>query len=678
MIRRGITLSLMCASVLYAEELVNLSDITVTATRVETATVSLALSIEKKESKEIELDQVVFQKDLLNSLSNVLVTQTTSGVGHMISVRTPISTQPYFLYLQDGIPVQSSGFFNHNALAYTSFESADSVEVLKGAGTALYGSDAVSAVINVGSAKPDGKAQSSAKVNVGSNGYKHTYLKNAGKMGEATNYEVGVGYTESDGYRDHTAHKRYEVMAKFSTMLDEENNIETSFSYNKTEAQQAGTLTLEELESGSTSVGNIADKLTQVDPQRKFDFMRASVKWDNYSYENLDISTIAYVRNTRNRYTATWEPNLAQNDSEQTSVGLMHKTEQKFSWGQMTYGLDMEYTNGTVAYTQAFDYVPTGWGSTVDKGLIYDYDVDYVALAPYLQSHIILSQNLFLDAGLRYDYNAFDYTNNTDSGQYGESSYYRPSDRTDSFNHLSPKLALSYRPNERTSYYARYANGFRIPSATRLYSQSRTSDATQFSLDPETTDTFELGFKKRFETSSIDLAYYYMTITDTIVRREADNGDRYYENGGESLHQGVELTYKQKINEAFSTLLAASYSKSNYLDDIEFNDNEMAAAPREKVNFRLFYTPSDALTLMGEIQYIGSYYMDDANTRSYGGYTIGNIKLNYQMNKQVKIFAKVDNVTDEYYAEKADYAFGSERYTPALPRAFYTGIEYRF
>lgn len=678
MIKRGITLSLMCASVLYAEELVNLSDITVTATRVETATVSQALSIEKKDSKEIELDQVVFQKDLLNSLSNVLVTQTTSGVGHMISVRTPISTQPYVLYLQDGIPVQSSGFFNHNALAYTSFESADSVEVLKGAGTALYGSDAVSAVINVGSTKPDGEAQTSAKVNAGSFGYKHTYLKNAGKMGEATNYEVGVGYTDSEGYRDHTGYKRYEAMAKFSTMLDEENNIETSFSYNKTEAEQAGTLTLEELESASTSVGDIADKLTQVDPQRKFDFMRASVKWDNYSYETLDISTIAYVRNTRNRYTATWEPNLPENDSEQTSVGLMHKTEQKFSWGQMTYGLDMEYTDGSVEYIQAFDYVPTRYGSPVNKGLIYDYDVDYVALAPYVQSHIVLSQNIFLDAGLRYDYNAFDYTNNTEDGQYGNSSYYRPSDSTDSFNHASPKLALSYRPDERTSYYARYANGFRIPSATRLYSQSKTSDATQFSLDPETTDTFELGFKKRYSTSSIDLAYYYMTIDDTIVRREAANKDRYYENGGESVHQGLELSYKQKFSTLFASTLAASYSKSNYVNDVQYGDNEMAGAPREKLNARLFYTPNDTFTLMAELQYIGSYYMDDANTRSYDGYTVGNIKMNYEVNKQLKCFAKINNISDEAYVEKADYVYGSERYMPALPRAFYAGVEYKF
>jgi len=678
MIKKGICLSLLCVTLLQAEDIINLSDITVTATRVEAAKISQALSIDKKDSKEIALDQVIFQKDLLNSLSNVLVTQTTSGVGHMISVRTPISTQPYFLYLQDGIPVQSSGFFNHNALAYTSFESANSVEVLKGAGTALYGSDAVSAVINVVSEKPDGKKKSSIRVNGGSNGYLHTYMKNAGTMSESTNYEVGLGYTQSDGYRDHTAHERYEAMAKFFTVLDESNTIETSFSYNKTEAEQAGTLTLEELESGSTSVGNIADKLDIVDPKRKFDFMRASVKWDNYSYDNLDISTIAYVRNTRNQYTATWENNLPSNDSEQTSVGLMHTTKQKVSWGDVTYGLDLEYTKGSVNYVQEFDYVPTGWGSSVDKGLIYDYDVDYVAVAPYIQTQVKLSEKVFVDAGLRYDYNSFDYTNNTATGQYGDSSYYRPADRTDDFNHLSPKLSLSYRADDKSMVYVRYANGFRIPSATRLYSQTKTSGSTAYSLDPETTNTYEIGYKQRFAKSSIDLAVYYMNIDDTIIRREADNKDRYYENGGESVHQGVELTYKQKINSSFSTSLAASYSKSNYVDDITYGDNEMASAPREKANFRLFYTPNAALTIMAEVQYVGSYYMDDSNEHTYDGYTVGNIKMNYAMNNSLKFFAKIDNITDEYYAEKADYSYGSEKYTPALPRAFYVGAEYTF
>ena len=671
--------SLFATVVLQAGEVINLEEITVTGTRAEEATVSQGLSINKKSSKEIELDQVVFQKDLLNSLSNVLVTQTSSGVGHMLSVRTPISTNPYFLYLQDGIPVQSSGFFNHNALAYTSFESADSVEVLKGAGTALYGSDAISAVVNVNSAKLDGKKENKVKLNVGTEGYQHTYLKNSGTMGEATNYEVGVGFTNNDGYRDHSSHKRFEATAKFDTMINDENNIETSLSFNKTEADQAGVLTREELDSGSTSVGDIKSKLDKVDPQRKFDFIRASVKWNNYSFDDLEISTIGYLRDTRNRYTATWQNNLPQNDSEQRSFGLMHQTIQKTSWGKNIFGLDAEYTKGTNKYTQSFDYTPTRYGSPVDAGLIYDYDVDYSAFAPYLQSTINISKKFSAIAGLRFDYSKFDYNNNTDSGNYGNSSYYRPENRKDSFHHLSPKLTINYQASKDKLLYARFANAFRIPSATRLYSQSKTSTlASNFSLNPETSNTYEIGYKQRFNKSSIDVALYQMDIDDTIIRREDANKDRYYENGGKSKHKGIEISYEQKLNDTFSTAFAGSYSKSNYVNDAPYGNNEMPSAPSKKANLRLIYTPKNYLTMMLEAQYISDYFMDDTNEHTYEGYTIGNLKANYQVNKNLNLFTKINNITDEKYAEKADFSYGKEKYTPAYPRMFFVGGEYTF
>jgi outer membrane receptor protein involved in Fe transport len=138
------------------------------------------------------------------------------------------------------------------------------------------------------------------------------------------------------------------------------------------------------------------------------------------------------------------------------------------------------------------------------------------------------------------------------------------------------------------------------------------------------------------------------------------------------------MTYKYLFNEVFATALSASYSESNYVNDAQYNDNEMAGAPNTKANLRLFYTPNSDLSVMAEVQYVSSYYMDDYNTHKYDSYTVGNIKANYTVNKHLKLFGKVDNITDEKYAEKADYSYGRERYTPANPRMFYVGAEYSF
>jgi iron complex outermembrane recepter protein len=60
-----------------------------------------------------------------------------------------ITTKPLYLFLEDGIPTRATGFFNHNALYEVNIPQSGGIEVLKGPGTALYGSDAIGGIVNV-------------------------------------------------------------------------------------------------------------------------------------------------------------------------------------------------------------------------------------------------------------------------------------------------------------------------------------------------------------------------------------------------------------------------------------------------------------------------------------------------------------------------------------------------
>ena len=131
----GVLLSAATAS--YAEHNVVFDDMTVTATRSAQSALDVPASISSKSGDEVTADKAVTQRELLNSIAGVRITQTGSNIGHMTSIRLPTSTKAHYLFLQDGVPLQSSGFFNHNGLAYSNFSSAGSVEELKGAGTAL-------------------------------------------------------------------------------------------------------------------------------------------------------------------------------------------------------------------------------------------------------------------------------------------------------------------------------------------------------------------------------------------------------------------------------------------------------------------------------------------------------------------------------------------------------------
>ncbi len=682
--KKVILLSAVSASLLFSSEIVDLDAVSVTATGIEEKNLKQPLSIGTKKEDEIELDEVIFQKDLFNSISGVRIEQTGSVIGHMTSIRLPINTGPYYLFMQDGIPVQSSGFFNHNALAYTTFQTATNVEVLKGAGSALYGSDAIAAVINVNSTKKPSKTKEvTVRGMGGSYGYGSGFVEVSGPAGEKSGYRANLSYMHSDGWREHTKTDRVEANIRYDHELNDNNDVEMTFNFSKTDAEQADSFNdYANIENGSTAASDdpaYYTALEKTDVKRKFDFARIAAKFTNYTFKNFEITATPYIRYNRNRYVATWEPNLPSNDNELVTLGLLQRNIYEKGWGKVVFGFDTEYTKSSLQYNQDFDITTTGWNpKTYVAGALYDYDVDYFAIAPYAHGEYKVLRNLTLSAGLRYDYNRYDYTNNlAPDSTDASNTYFRPASRSDSFSHLSPKLALSYMPQKDFNIYARYANGFRIPQASRLYSVKVGYE--NIDLSPETSNTYEIGFKKEFGTTAyFEVAAYYMDISDTIIRDKDTGG---YRNGGSTIHKGVETTLKSKLGKDFAASIAYSYSKHTYDNDAVYGDNEIAQAPNHLANTRLFYTPTyiKGLEIMAEWIHTGSWYLDDAHEAGkYDGYDIGNFKVNYRYNKNFRVFGKVTNITDERYAVMARYAYGKEDYTPGDPRSYYAGLEYRW
>ena len=683
--RKALMISVAASALFGAESSFEIEPVSVSATGFEQRVVEQPLSIDKREKSDIELDEVIFQKDLLNSVSGVRVEQTGSVIGHMTAIRMPLNTGPYYLFMQDGIPVQSSGFFNHNGLAYTTFQTADNVEVIKGAGSALYGSDAVAAVVNVNSvAAPSKNKEIILKGMGGSYGYGSGFVSMS-ESDDNSGYRANLNYMHSDGWREHTKTDRFEANIRYDQSVNEDNEIKLILNASSTDAQQADSFSdYTNIENGSTQPSddpNYFTALQKSDVKRQFDFARLSLEWTNYSIDEIEVVFTPYIRYNRNQYVATWEKNLPSNDNKLTTFGLLNRNTYESKNLKVVFGFDSEYTNSSLKYNQDFDVTITGWGgATYSQGALYDYDVAYLAMAPYVTGDYYVTKQLMVRAGLRYDYNRFDYENNLADNSFDPSGqYFRVADRVDSFSHLSPKLALSYMATTNDNFYLRYANGFRIPQATRLYSLKKGQESV--TLDPETTNTYEVGYKHQFDNKRglFEVALYYMDIDDTITKY--DNGTtEYYANGGKTIHKGVETTLDYWLSQEWRGYVAYSYTKHEYNNDTKYGDNEMAKAPNHLANARLTYRPAyvKGLRIMPEWQYIGSYWMDDANTQEYEGYSIGHLKLDYAYNPRLRLFAKVTNITDKRYAVYATKAPWGSDYTPGDPRSYYGGLEYRW
>jgi outer membrane receptor protein involved in Fe transport len=78
------------------------------------------------------------------------------------------------------------------------------------------------------------------------------------------------------------------------------------------------------------------------------------------------------------------------------------------------------------------------------------------------------------------------------------------------------------------------------------------------------------------------------------------------------------------------------------------------------------------------VLYLGEHYVDAANTAKYDGHVVLNLRGAYNVNEQLRIFARIINLLDEEYADRADFAFGNYRYFPAMPIQAYAGITYDF
>ena len=127
---------------------VNLPEVVVSSSREEQLASATPVSVGVIRGEEIRETHGHHPAEIVNRTPGVYVSNF-GGEGHATAIRQPITTKPVYAYLEDGVPIRSTGFFNHNALYEINIPQAGPGRDIKGPGTAVYGSDAVGGVVNV-------------------------------------------------------------------------------------------------------------------------------------------------------------------------------------------------------------------------------------------------------------------------------------------------------------------------------------------------------------------------------------------------------------------------------------------------------------------------------------------------------------------------------------------------
>lgn len=657
-----------------------LEPVIVTATRSPVSALAYAGSATRIESLAIADLGATHSSELLNRAPGSFL-QRGSGQEVLVAIRSPVLTGAgacgAFLVLEDEVPIRPVGFCNVNQLFEVNLEQAGAVEVLRGPGIGVLGANAVHGVANVISANPERLPAFGANLEIGSDEYRQVALSTRW-LGDATRLGIVAHHTRDGGYR-----------------------VDSGFDETK------ANVTLErELASGRLRVTIAATDLDQEtagfivgrDAYRDPRLRRSNANPEAYR-QARSARAVAHFRSRggfdARLYVRTSDMDFLQHfllgqpleRNGQDSAGAMLAWSGELGALRWRTGLDLEAAQGYLVEDQANPTTGAAPGAIAIRpaGLHYDYRVDSRVAAPWANLEWTFAPRWTASAALRADWIEYDYDNRMRDGNTaangtpcpGGCLYSRPADRKDTFTSVGPRLGVSWRFADSQVAYVSGARGYRPPEVTELYRLQRQQNVAN--LDSETGTSFEVGVRGRTGALAWDFAAFHMDKRNVILR----DSSGFNVDGGKTRHRGFEYEvawtpWAPLTLGASGTLAKHTYEFARAIEQGETirSGNFVDTAPKHLATLRAELRPLDRARIALEWTDVGAYYADASNLNRYPGHDLVNLRAAVDVGRGMTLRARVLNLADRAYADRADISFGNWRYFPGRDRTWFLEIGY--
>ena len=619
-------------------------------------------------AKEIQQVGATHASEALNRVAGVWVNRG-SGQEHLTAIRSAVLTGSgacgEFSYLQDGIPIRPHGFCNINNLFELNTEQAAAVEVWRGPASAVLGGNALHGAINVITPVPD---RSVIALEAGAYEFGRISLQGGVEQGSHRLGATFVG-ANSGGYRDDSGYGQQKLSLSHLTEVS------------GWAVRSHVTATLLNQETGGYVRGEKAYedsdlRTTNPNPEAYRDAwsLRLNSEWSR------DAWTLKpYIRRSQMAFLQHFLPGQPLEENDQSSIGMIVERGLSTATTRLSMGGQIELMSGGLREFQ--DQPTTGSRflvTTRPAGLHYDYDVTSTMFAAFYNLDYSLSADTRLVHSLRAESLRYDYTNNhivgntKDDGTacgFGGCLYTRPASREDEFTNLGARFGIE-RDAQMGTIYLTASSGFRPPQITELYRLR--GGQTIADLNSERLSALEIGVRNE----GIAIAAFVENTRNYLFR----DSEAYNVSDGRTRSRGLEISFNRALG-AHNFALAATYARHKYAFDRAADGretissgNDMDSAPRWFGQASWGMRVSPALRHELELHAVGPYYLNAANTAKYDGHSVLNWRLQWQHRADVEWSLRVMNLLDAEYADRADFAFGSYRYFPAMPRHVYLGV----
>lgn len=645
-----------------------LDEIVVTGTRNETKRTDSPVIVGVLNKKSLESTQSNNLAEGLNFQTGLRMETDCQTCGYS-QLRMNGLGGAYSQVLIDGRPVFNA-LMGLYGLEQIPTSMIDRIEVVKGGGSAIYGSSAIAGTVNVITTTPKDDLVSVGMSGGVIDGQSVEGSINAAitKVNKNAGFSVVINQNSREPYDAND-----DGFSELPKLHGLNVGLNTTIATGKYGSLGINLNSINEYRRGGNNIEEPAHKTDQAE-ERQHDIILGGINY-KWSMPELKSSASAYFsgqHTTRKHYTGIDGADAYGNTWSNTMMGGFQFN---FSPKSHTLTLGSEYI-----YDDIFDEIP-----------LYDYKIDQQTrqFGLYVQEDWKINSRLTLLGGVRMDLHNF-----VDDPVY------------------NPRVNLLYKPFNYTQFRIGYSTGFRAPQAfdTDLHIAFAGGGVSIITLDPnlipETSGSYSASFN--FDKPSEKSIYgftidaFHTQLNDAFILEntgtdENGNMEILKTNGGGSTVKGISIEARLNYNDYVETTVGFTLQNSVYEEPVQWSSElegttQYLRTPDQYGFLTIDFMPVEALSITYSGVFTGT--MDVPHFAGAPGTTVDelvksgefydqSIKVGYSINipaikSKLQFFTGVKNIFNAY---QDDFDIGKNRdsnyvYGPARPRTIYLGLKF--
>jgi iron complex outermembrane receptor protein len=490
------------------------------------------------------------------------------------------------LMLFDGQPMWAALFGHHIPDAYVASD-AERVEVIRGPGSLLYGTNAMGGVINVITRKANDDGFHGRARILGGSYNTQKYLAGAGYRKDKFNIYASLNHDRTDGQRENSEFYITNGYIKLGYELTNNWNVSGDAIIADFKTVNPGTIQ-------TPMYDNWAKALRST----------YSVSINN-RYDKVSGSLQAFYNNGKHKindgYRSDTQPRTYLFRSDDFNLGLtLFESFRLIDGNLFTVGADAKQWGGHA------------WNANNDGTVSEIIDKKVNEFAGYAVIQQTLFDKLTLNAGIRLE-------NNEGFG-----------------NEWVPQGGIAYQINNQSTVKASASKGFRSPNLRELYLYAPANP----DLKPEELNNFDISYLQSFRDNQFDFEWtlFYAKGENAITTTMVD-GKPLNVNTDKFINKGFDLALSYQ---ALPNLrLSGNYS---FLD----SDVKITASPKHKAFVNLSWDINKRFNISPNFQYVGGLYLAN-NAETTENYALLNCKASLKATPRINVFINGENLTDASY-----------------------------